>query len=794
MIHACTVAPASEAAQVQVMAASFLRHNPGSTLMLVDFDGALCELALPGVETVGLEALGLDDERLRRAGLYLDPDELLAWMRPLTLAWALRGAPTAVWLDPSSVVLGPLDDVVAELATGVNVVTVSRTPIELPDDGLDPAARHASSAGLFATSLLAVTRSALPALRWWADRASNDTGRPPWLDQVVAHSRHTLLRDDGLAVSAWSIAGDVCTGEDSVLRLRGVPVRHMDLTGFDPERPWLLDGRPARPRVRLSTQPALARFCAGHAQQLLSHPVTAASRFATLSDGTPVTPQLRRLYRRAVEHGATEGPPQPFDPTDGGAFADWLLEPVVGSNPPLTRYLHSVYLDRPDLRDAMPGVPDRNTGELLQWAAMRGHHEPDYDPQLIDRSLQLAGRDRAAASRPGGASRVRRWDRAPRGVNVVGYLRGELGIGESARLMLAALSAAGIRHAATPVVRHLQSRQDAAFPETPLPSRPFDTTLLCVNADFTPEIAREIPELMRARHRIGMWYWEVEAFPASLHGAFSQVDEVWAATDFIRDALLPHATVPVHTVTPPLPVPARSTALTRVDLGLPDGYLFLFSFDYLSTAERKNPLGLVEAFRRAFPRGSGPVLVIKSINADERVPDAERLRTAVASEPDIVLMEDYLDAATRDALVVLTDCYVSLHRSEGLGLTMAEAMALGKPVIATGYGGNLQFMTEQNSYLVPWTAVPIPEGCAPYPPGTPWAQPDLDEAAARMRTVFDDPTSADVRGARAAHDIATRHSPDVAGRAIARQLRRSSPLRSMASRQRGRVRGGLKRS
>jgi len=186
--------------------------------------------------------------------------------------------------------------------------------------------------------------------------------------------------------------------------------------------------------------------------------------------------------------------------------------------------------------------------------------------------------------------------------------------------------------------------------------------------------------------------------------------------------------------------------------------------------ERKNPWGLVDAFGAAFAPGEGPLLVIKSINARQRPDQAERLRLHVAGAPDILLLEDYLDADDRDALVGLCDCYVSLHRSEGLGLTMAEAMAFGKPVIATGYSGNLQFMTEANSFLVPWTPTSIPAGCEPYPPGGRWAEPDLDAAAGLMRTVFEDGDLAAARGRQGAEDLRVLHSAEVAGRQVSARL------------------------
>jgi glycosyltransferase involved in cell wall biosynthesis len=181
-------------------------------------------------------------------------------------------------------------------------------------------------------------------------------------------------------------------------------------------------------------------------------------------------------------------------------------------------------------------------------------------------------------------------------------------------------------------------------------------------------------------------------------------------------------------------------------------------FDYFSVVDRKNPVGLIEAFRKAFAPSEGPTLVIKSINGDGRMLDRERVRFAAAGRPDIVLIERYMSPRERDALLDAADCYVSLHRSEGFGLTLAESMALGKPVIATGYSGNVDFMTEKNSYLVPFDFDAVPSGCEPYPAGLRWASPDLKAAAALLRRIWQQPEEAAAKGRLAAEDIGRRHS------------------------------------
>lgn len=778
MVLLTTAVTAATAAAARHLVRS-ARSLTGARALVVELGGAAAGWDDEGVEVVPAESL-LGAETVHRAVVLLGERNALHWLRPLTIARALEADTETLWFDPTSLLLADVSDVLETARRAdADLAVLLRAPHRIPDDDLEPVPADLPYLGLVATSVLGARRGALTTMRSWAERARGDADLVPWQDQVVSRTPHVLIADDGLAVSPWSIGEDLVEHDpDGRLLLRGAPLRHLDLHGFDPERPWLLDAETARPRVLVSRQPALAALLAEHAARLAGDEDAAhvPTPYARCAAGLPFSVTMARIYRTAVLTG--EDAPDPFDDEHPQAFIDWLLEPVPGSTPQITRYLMSVYEYRPDLQASMPGVPERNGRALLAWALRHGRHEAGYDPELLIRSISLAGDDPPAPPH-------RPHQRVPSGVNVVGFLRGELGIGESARLMLSALAAAQVPHAAVPVSRHLASRQRAALAPSDAPETPYDTTLICVNADHTPGVAEQVPDLVHGRYRIGMWYWEVEEFPESLHHAFGSVDEVWVATDFVRDAIARHSPVPVTVVPPPLPTPHPTTTLTRADLGLPEGFCFLFSFDYLSTAERKNPLGLVEAFRRAFPRGSGPTLVIKSINADVRVAEAERLRTAVANEPDVLLLETYLDAAERDALTLLADCYVSLHRAEGLGLTMAEAMALGKPVIATAYGGNVDFMTEENSYLVPWERVPIPEGCAPYPVGTPWADPDLDAAAAAMRAVVEDPDEAARRGARAAQDIATLHSPAAAGRVIAERLEEIRQARVRRSVSRG---------
>ncbi|MQA31946.1 MAG: glycosyltransferase, partial [Luteitalea sp.] len=300
---------------------------------------------------------------------------------------------------------------------------------------------------------------------------------------------------------------------------------------------------------------------------------------------------------------------------------------------------------------------------------------------------------------------------------------------------------------------------------------PHDINIVCVNADRTPLFVADAGrEFLQGRHTVGLWFWELEQFPDVMHHGFDYVDEVWAASDFVAEAIRAVGRRPVYTVPLPVPIPQYSPGVTRESLGIPASFLFLFMFDFFSVMERKNPMGVIRAFERAFQPGEGPTLVLKTINGDSRLNDLEKLREAAVHRPDVLILDGYYSAEQKNALLGLCNCYVSLHRSEGLGLTMAEAMGLGKPVIATGYSGNLHFMTPDNSYMVDYARVHVGAECDPYPAHCFWAEPDLDQAARLMRRVYEAQDEAALKGRQARLDILTRHNLESSASAVRRRV------------------------
>lgn len=368
---------------------------------------------------------------------------------------------------------------------------------------------------------------------------------------------------------------------------------------------------------------------------------------------------------------------------------------------------------------------------------------------------------------------------APIGVNLSGYLDAESGMGEAARASIRSFEASGIPLALNNVPSLLRTH-DTSYSAAFVDENPHPFNLVHLNADNMGWFAaRRGRRYFRDRYTIGFWFWELAVFRDEWLPFFGYVDEVWAATEFVRAAIQEKTSLPVLRMPLPvvrLPVPgapgdARQPALNgRAHFGLPDrATVFLYIFDASSQTERKHPLGALRAFRRAALGQEEAVLVLKFTNAEHDRASIRRLHEE-AEGLNVVMLDGYMDRAELGALLNTADCYFSPHRSEGFGLTILEAMALGKAVIATNYSGNVDFMTAENSYPLDYRLVTLTRDYGPYMRGASWAEPDLDHAARLIRHVVEQPGDAAARGAQARADVERDWNPQVTGARVRARL------------------------
>jgi glycosyltransferase involved in cell wall biosynthesis len=404
----------------------------------------------------------------------------------------------------------------------------------------------------------------------------------------------------------------------------------------------------------------------------------------------------------------------------------------------------------PGLRDNALAPSPESLGDAFFRRPLQSGHVLLFEPREIDAL----------------AERVLRWAKADaprrRGVTFAGFPYGEFGLGENLRAVARACAAADIPFDVRDTGLRVSSRQrDRSMAPYVATGYSRAITVVCVNPDQLPQIDELIDHARHGGGRVaGFWFWELDRIPRTWEPWVERFDEIWVATSFVAGAVRAVTDRPVVVVPTPVEV-GRARDYRRDEFGVPDGaFTFLFTFDYSSQPVRKNALAVVDAFRRAFPPGRRDVaLVIKSSNA-RRFPEHHAALVArIAGDDRIVAFDRFLSRDAVWGLQSVCDCYVSLHRSEGLGLGLAECMLQGKPAIATRWSGNLDFMTPDNSALVDCTFVPVGDGEYPASnPGQQWAEPDVTQAAALMQRMVDDRRWREALAARGQYDVRERLS------------------------------------
>ncbi len=335
------------------------------------------------------------------------------------------------------------------------------------------------------------------------------------------------------------------------------------------------------------------------------------------------------------------------------------------------------------------------------------------------------------------------------GVAVVGELSRFSGLGEGARLIRSGFHALGLPNWAVDISAYLPAGTPGGGTQGELPP-PGVPLVVSVNAPLWPLVLLRLPrDFCRGRRVIGFWNWELPDVPVDWRAGARFVHEVWVPSPFTAQAIEPLLRGKVRVVPFPLAiVPPVPPTLDRAAFGLPDAaVVVLVSMNLASSFERKNPLGAIAAFRTAFGDRMDRVLLLKIGNPDHSPGDFARIVAAVADAPNIRLDTRSYPTETVHALTAAADIVLSLHRAEGFGLVLAEAMLLGKPVIATGWSGNMGFMDEASAALVGYRMVAVDDPRQVYH-SSKWAEPDVGDAVAHLRRLADDAEARAALGSR----------------------------------------------
>ncbi len=770
----------------KVLVESAQRHHPEATLYLCLADERLpesgtesgngAEFYPPGCEVVPAASLPIPD--FRSFAFRYDVMEFNTAVKPTMIRYLLDlGHDAVLYFDPDIELFARLDSVLAPLHEGASFVLTPHLtqPAEgeaFPDDiGI-------MRAGIYNLGFLGVGagEEADCILRWWSRRLQHECisaqDRGIFVDQKFMDlvpgfaSGARVLRDTTCNVAYWNLPQRALTQEGDCWLVDGRPLSFFHFSGIAPRDLSRLSKYTLAFRGD-AIAPPLHALMQHYANRVLANGygtvpagIYAYGRFAS---GVPIPEQVRHMFRE--RHLAWSGG-DPFE-----TYEEYLRLPspaqwAGSSSCVVTNLMEDIRQREPWLRATYDPATQAGVEGCTVWFIKEGHTVVT-ERRLLEPIIERAA-PRPLSHHSSRRPPVKRTPDEP-DATVIGYLRLALGIGEAGRQTLRTLAHAGLDARGLPIQLNSNSARvdDSLEPllDTAAPAR---FQVFNINSDQLPQVVKHLDPVLRPdAYRIMVPFWELENLPESWLGAFDLVDEVWAPTRFIQATLARKVTKPVLRMPlllhfePPQPA-------DRERFGLPkDRSLFFFAFDYFSFIERKNPMAVVRAFKQAF-RGRGPQpkvgLVLKTLNA-EIVPEKGReLRDALREDPDVTLIERTLTREETLQLIGSCDAVVSLHRSEGLGLLVAEAMALGKPVIATDYSATTELVSPRTGWPVDCKLVPVGAGDYPFHEGQVWAEADVTHAAWQMRRVFEDRAEAERRAQAARRHLAAEYGLDACGR------------------------------
>jgi len=445
------------------------------------------------------------------------------------------------------------------------------------------------------------------------------------------------------------------------------------------------------------------------------------------------------------------------------SFFGWALAPVQ-HNTYIPNFLFEIYRNRPDLQQAFPDPLNKDQMAILKWAQDHLANEYYEEDDFLSRFNIVKSEDHLSTP-------------LSKGINLVGLSRLEVGIGESCRLAARAIQSTtipfGIINFPLPFLS-----MDLSWVHKEMEAPIHNVSIFHMNPDIFPMVYHTLGHrFFNGHYNIGYWHWELPEIPDEWISSFEPLDEVWVPSSFVLDAVSKKTNLPVIRIPHCIQVEC-SKDIDRRHFKLPtDCFLFLAMYDTRSISQRKNPIAAIKAFQKAFSKDDPSVgLVLKVHGTQYAVGELPQIQNLIQDHQNIYLINQTLRREEINALIQSVDCIVSLHRSEGFGLVLAEAMYLGKPVIGTNWSGNTDFMDSENSCAVDYSLIQVGGDYGPYKHNQIWADPDIDHAVYYMRKLVSNPLWCSTIAKKGKEVIHERFSVQVVGKMIYERLEKLSLL------------------
>lgn len=707
----CTVCSGNHLARARAFFETVAQHEPDAlrVLLLTD-EPTAADLLTEAFKVIPARDIGIPN--YNHLAFKYAVYEFNTAVKPFFFQYLFERDETVdrvVFFDPDMLLYAPLDELWMLLEQHTVVLTPHiLTPIE---DDKKQNEIDLLGAGVYNLGFFAIARRGdwLDVLQYWQRRLYTqcriERDMSLFVDQKWAMMFPCLFEDvyiwkhPGANVAYWNLHERQIVGKT----VNGKPLLCYHFSGYDPSAPDVLSKHQDRFTLENVTPDTRALF-ADYLARLLRHGDEAYRKrpyaYATFDDGTAIV----STHRRAMLHYDPFGLryPNPF----AAAGKDFLVSPC-GERGLLSIVAHMAHTQEPIVDDPLDQ-------DELEYMRLVSASQPDF----IARQSAVEG------------------------VNLIGYGYSETGVGEVMRG-----AAKALLYGKTPftvnslVIGDVSRMNDGTLGSLPI-GYPYRASLFCINADMTQNIKPQVPRFVYSQPTAAIWHWELDTLPDKFAQYVDTYSQYWVTSTFIQRTLRKYTDSPVHIV-PPV-VNAPRPLYGREQFGFRDDELIaLYVFDANSTLERKNPLAAVEAFRRAaLPHAR---LVVKTTNLRRYPADGERLAKAVEAVGG-VLWDGYWDRTLLNSLMASCDIYISLHRSEGFGLTVAEAMAHGKKVVVTDYGGTVDFVNDATGYPVMYRMTELERTHVVYPRGAHWAEPDIDDAAIQLVCASTDDNLRALRG------------------------------------------------
>jgi len=773
-ITICTIISKNYLAHARVLTESFLKNNPNGKVyvLLVDTIDKKINPKKEKFTLVEINEIGIKNLEMfcfKYDILEQNTGTKANFLKYLLKKYELK---KLAYFDPDIMITNSLENL-WDLLDKKSIVLTPHLTNPIIDDKY-PSEMDILRSGSYNLGFIALShnKTSLKFLDWWIphlmEHGFSDIEKglftdQKWIDLVPSIFDDVyIIRHPGYNIAYWNLQQrNVEISNKGTISINNKPMYFFHFSGFAPEKMESISKHQNRFVLRdiESVRPLFELYRDLLVENGYLEIKNWKCKFDYFDNGIKIPKFARKIYAKALNN--EENFKNPFLTSKMNSFLNFLNENVDEGKPIITRLWYELYKNRKDLQDTFQDLFGKDRKSFVRWIEQNLKKEYDFDTiflpsDILSKSDQIIinqSKVDVIIGRKSIEKNTYKSNLNKVAINISGNLKGEFGIAEAGRCYATAIKDVGIPFVLNNIDNPIHRNEDKAF-ERFEESNSNPINLIIVNPDQLDVFFKEVgPKYLENKYNIGIWFWELTDSPKEWHSYFKYYDEIWAASSFITNSIAKLSPIPVIKITCPIEIDESKFIENRLKFKLKEeDFIFLFIFDFFSVLERKNPFGVIEAFKNAFSEEENVVLIIKSINGSKSPSENKKLQQ-MCQRKDIILFDEHMNRDEVYSLLASSDCYVSLHRSEGYGLTIAEAMYAKKPVIATSYGGNTDFMNVNNSFPVKYKIEKLDRDHGVYKKGSVWADPDLDHASSLMRYVFENPEDAKKMGINACTNV-----------------------------------------